>query len=97
MARAGRRDDALDDRLLRALAGRSAEAAAALRDAQRWLRDSTGEEKRLRFEALLDAAGDGWLPREVAQACYMAVALDEPDELAHAAPTEWAAFGYVGA
>jgi CHAT domain-containing protein len=71
--------------------------AAALRGAQLWLRDATGAEKRLRFEALLDGDGDAWLPHDVARACYMAVALDEPDELGHAAPTEWAAFSYVGA
>lgn len=70
--------------------------AEALRQAQQWLRDTTSEEKRRMFDGWLNRGG-GWLPRSVAQACWNAVALEEPDDRIHADPVGWAAFEYVGA
>jgi CHAT domain-containing protein len=71
--------------------------ALALREAQRWLRDTTSGEKRESFERRLERSADGWPPRAVTEACYAAVALDDPDELAHAAPADWAGFALIGA
>jgi CHAT domain-containing protein len=71
--------------------------AEALRQAQQWLRDTTTEEKLGMFEGWLDEGEEGWLPRTVAQACWDAVALDEPGQPVHADPVGWAAFGYIGA
>jgi CHAT domain-containing protein len=69
--------------------------AEALRQAQRWLRDSTNGAKRRRFDALLDR-DDAWLPRATVEACFEAVVLQDPKERSFADPTGWAAFSYIG-
>ena len=71
--------------------------AEALRQAQRWLRDSTNGEKRELFETLLDGGERTWLPRATAEACFEAVVLEDPDRRSFADPTGRAAFGYIGA
>lgn len=64
---------------------------AALRDAQRWLRDSTNDEKASTF-----AASDGWLDPTTAAALYDLVAWAEPDRRDHASVDLWAAFAHYG-
>jgi CHAT domain-containing protein len=71
--------------------------AEALRQAQRWLRDSTNGEKRELFQALLQGGEGTWLPRATAEACLEAVVLEDPEGRAFADPTGWAAFTYTGA
>jgi CHAT domain-containing protein/tetratricopeptide (TPR) repeat protein len=71
--------------------------AEALRQAQRWLRDSTNGEKRELFETLLQGGEGTWLPRATAEACFEAVVLEDPDQRSFTDPTGWAAFGYIGA
>ena len=70
--------------------------AQALRQAQRWLRDSTNGAKRDRFSAMLDR-DDAWLPRATIEACFEAVVLLDPKERSFANSTGWAAFCYIGA
>ena len=67
---------------------------AALRGAQQWLRDATAGEMRAVFEPLLD--GRGWLPSDVAEACWEQVVLADPAERLFAPTTFWAAFAYTG-
>jgi CHAT domain-containing protein/tetratricopeptide (TPR) repeat protein len=71
--------------------------AQALRQAQRWLRDSTNGEKRELFQTLLEGGEGTWLPRATAEACLEAVVLEDPEGRAFADPTGWAAFTYIGA
>jgi CHAT domain-containing protein/tetratricopeptide (TPR) repeat protein len=69
--------------------------AQALRQAQRWLRDSTNGAKRDRFAAMLDR-DDTWLPRATIEACFEAVVLQDPNERGFTDPAGWAAFSYTG-
>lgn len=71
--------------------------AEALRQAQRWLRDSTNGEKRELFRTLLEEGEEARLPRATVEACFEAVALEDPEGRAFADPTGWAAFTYIGA
>jgi CHAT domain-containing protein len=68
----------------------------ALRQAQRWLRDSTNGDMRALFKTLLAANQAGWPPKLVVQACYEAVVLKDPAARSFAAPVNWADFAYVG-
>lgn len=66
-------------------------AAAALRGAQQWLRDTTNAEK---IRAWKEGAGD-WLPQDVAE--RLCSTLKETTERAQSLPWWWAAFMHVGA
>ncbi|MGD9525355.1 MAG: CHAT domain-containing protein [Pseudonocardia sp.] len=72
-------------------AGGAASPAAALRGAQRWLRDSTNAEKRDHWQA------DPNLPPAVAAAFGEAVVFGEDDHRDHADLPAWAAFTHLGA
>ncbi|MFD0661861.1 CHAT domain-containing protein [Thermocatellispora tengchongensis] len=69
--------------------------AAALRAAQRTVRDTSAKGWVELFEPLLD--GDGWLPAEVAEMCWEQVILADPGELVYASPSGWASFAFTGA
>jgi CHAT domain-containing protein len=74
----------------------------ALRDAQMWLRTTTNAEKRAYFAAFLpeftqDPSRVGRISGESAGEFFRALALEDPDERAHAHPFYWAGFAYVGA
>ena len=69
--------------------------AAALRAAQRWLRDTTTAEKRTHFAAALDEGAD-WLPASAGQAFLDRLDLD-PDGRAWADIQQWGAFAHFGA
>jgi CHAT domain-containing protein len=68
--------------------------AGALRAAQRWLRDTTNEDKRRAWQAAQRA---GELSGEVAEYFDDAVFGLEPDAREHQAVHRWAAFAHVGA
>jgi CHAT domain-containing protein len=68
--------------------------AVALRDSQRWLRDTPNQRKRDRWRA---QAGQRWLPAEVADYFDTAMLGQEPDARAHENIHMWAAFAHVGA
>jgi CHAT domain-containing protein len=70
--------------------------AAALRAAQRWLRDTTNEQKIHRFEVAL-AQQEAWLPPAVAQRFLDGLYYLEPDHRDHSGLHSWAAFAHVGA
>ena len=69
--------------------------AAALRAAQRWLRDTTNAQKRHHFQAAIDDHAE-WLPPEAGQEflewLYLA-----PDGHGHTDIHQWGAFAHVGA
>jgi CHAT domain-containing protein len=69
--------------------------AAALRSAQRWLRDTTTAEKREHFRAALSGQAD-WLPPDVGEA-FIEWLYFAPDGLGHADIHHWGAFAHVGA
>jgi CHAT domain-containing protein len=64
--------------------------AAALRAAQKWLRDTTNAEKTTYLTEL-----DGWLPPEVVEG--FVDRLGRPDRRGHDGMHSWAAFAHVGA
>jgi CHAT domain-containing protein len=70
--------------------------AAALRAAQRWLRDTTNEQKIRRFETA-QASQEAWLPSAVAESFLDGLYYLEPDHRDHSGLHSWAAFAYVGA
>jgi CHAT domain-containing protein len=70
--------------------------AAALRAAQRWLRDTTNAQKIQRVETAL-AQHEAWLPPAVAQVFLDGLSFLEPDHRDHSGLHNWAAFAYVGA
>jgi CHAT domain-containing protein len=74
---------------------RSNAPAAALRDAQKWVRDTTNGEK---VEAWQRAVGEreDWLPDEVAEALIDRLAFREPDARDEAKIRAWGAFTHVG-
>jgi CHAT domain-containing protein len=63
---------------------------AALRSAQRWLRDTTNAEKTEYFQEL-----SGWLAPEAVE--RFVARLGPPEERGHDGMHSWAAFAYVGA
>jgi CHAT domain-containing protein len=65
--------------------------AHALRNAQRWLRDTTNAEKRARWQET------GGLAPQVADAFLKATAYARPEARDHAGITAWGAFAHVGA
>jgi CHAT domain-containing protein len=75
------------------------EPATALREAQRWLRDTTTAQKSEELEKFVtEAAGKPGV--EAIERLFRAIILDpalDPNERAHQAPYHWAAFTYVGA
>lgn len=70
--------------------------AAALRAAQRWLRDTTNAQKIHRIETAL-AKHESWLPPAVARSFLDEISYLEPDHRDHSGLHSWAAFAYVGA
>jgi CHAT domain len=70
--------------------------AAALRAAQRWLRDTTNEQKIHRFETAL-AQQEAWLLPAVAQRFLDGLYYLEPSDHSHASIHNWGAFAHVGA
>jgi CHAT domain-containing protein len=68
--------------------------SAALRAAQRWLRDTTTAEKRDHFQAAVSAQA-GWLPPDAGQA-FLDWLYFEPDGHSHAGIHHWGAFAHVG-
>jgi CHAT domain-containing protein len=71
--------------------------AAALRQAQRWLRDTTNAEKAAYFEALLSEPSASGMALDVWDTLHKAVVLAEPEAREFAPPFYWAAFTYTGA
>jgi len=69
--------------------------AAALRAAQRWLRDTTTEEKRAHFQAAV-ATHATWLPPDVGRD-FLDRLCFEPNGHAHADIRNWGAFAHIGA
>lgn len=69
--------------------------AAALRAAQRWLRDTTNAEKLAHFQAAISGHA-GWLPPDVGQA-FLDWLYFEPVGRSHADIHHWGAFAHVGA
>lgn len=68
--------------------------AKALRQAQRWLRDTTNGQKRAHWLAALDDRPV--LPIDVVEAFVAALSFLEPDERDHADLAMWAAFAHLG-
>ena len=71
--------------------------AEALRQAQRWLRDTTNGEKRAYFEGFLPGFGPKKTPADTASTLHKAVVLEDPMARTFADPFYWAAFTYTGA
>jgi CHAT domain-containing protein len=69
--------------------------AAALRDAQQWVRDTTNAEKIDEWEQAL-AEGVAWLPAEAGEALIDRLAFRDPEARDHAELRTWAGFAYVG-
>jgi len=70
--------------------------ATALRQAQRWLRDTTNAEKAAYFEAFLPESVGG-TASNIADALYKSVILAQPSAREFTHPFYWAAFTYTGA
>ncbi|BAY23266.1 tetratricopeptide domain protein [Calothrix sp. NIES-2100] len=69
----------------------------ALRQAQRWVRDSTNSEKVAYFKASLpEFVAQVKMPAETASFLYKSVLLSNPKARDFAHPFHWAAFHYVG-
>jgi CHAT domain-containing protein len=71
--------------------------AAALRQAQRWLRDLTADHLRQRFAAEREALLTTRMPGEVVSTQYRRFAALDPDAQPFAHPFYWAAFTFSGA
>ncbi len=71
--------------------------SAALRQAQRWLRDTTNAEKAAYFEALLPESADSGMASDVWDTLYKTVVLGKPNAHDFSHPFYWAAFTYTGA
>ena len=71
--------------------------SAALRQAQRWLRDTTNAEKAAYFEALLLESADSDMTSDSADELYKTLVLAKPDARDFDHPFYWAAFTYTGA
>lgn len=72
------------------------EPGAALRGAQRWLRDTTNGEKAAYFKGLLSGGAEVGVDVGTVDRLYKAVVLAEPGERSFDHPFRWAAFHYVG-
>jgi CHAT domain-containing protein len=71
--------------------------AAALRQAQRWLRDLTADHLRQRFAAEREALLTTRMPGDVISKQYRRFAALDPEERPFAHPFYWAAFTFSGA
>ena len=71
------------------------EPPAALREAQRWLRDTTNGQKAEDLAAYLPSTGHP-LASRAAEALWRSLLLETPDRRDHEHPAHWAAFAYVG-
>jgi CHAT domain-containing protein len=67
-----------------------------LREAQRWLRDTTNDEKREAWIAL-QTGGPQWLPPSVTKDFIRALDYRDPDARDQAAIRAWGAFTHIGA
>lgn len=84
--------------------GENLEIAKALRQAQKWIRDTTNGEKAIFFkrflpESVTDKDSElirGALPADVADYLYKSLILSNPDAEDFAHPFHWAAFSYTG-
>lgn len=72
------------------------EPGAALRGAQRWLRDTTNGEKAKHFKGLLSKITETRVDLETVDQLYKAVVLADSEERGFDRGFYWAAFGYVG-
>lgn len=70
--------------------------AEALRQAQRWLRDTTNREKIEHYRLAL-ADGAGWLPARAETDLMLDLEFQMPGDREQDALTAWAGFAYVGA
>lgn len=70
--------------------------AEALRQAQRWVRDSTNAEKSALFTQAMEG-GSAWPPSEVADVLLDHISLRAPEKRDEADLPAWAGFSYVGA
>jgi CHAT domain-containing protein len=71
--------------------------AAALRQAQQWMRDTTNNEKARFCETLLpDFGGAAVFDVDAVSSIYRLVALQPPDERSYSHPHFWSAFTYSG-
>ncbi|MFC6084606.1 CHAT domain-containing protein [Sphaerisporangium aureirubrum] len=75
--------------------GHGLSPGAALRDAQRWVRDTTNAEKAAVWERDLEA-GDGLPPHDVADALLDVVTVREPGDRDESRLSAWAGFCHVG-
>jgi CHAT domain-containing protein len=71
--------------------------AVALRQAQRWLRDTTNAEKAAYFEVFLSESAGSDVASDVVDNLYKVVVLAKPDAHDFVHPFYWAAFTYTGA
>jgi CHAT domain-containing protein len=69
--------------------------AAALTAAQRWVRDTTNDEKVEEWQRAL-ADRSPWLPADVGETLIDQLAFADPGARDHAEPRTWAAFAHVG-
>jgi CHAT domain-containing protein len=68
----------------------------ALRQAQRWIRDTTNGEKIAYFKDFMPTQSTTKMSTSTADYLYKSLILSRPDERDFAHPFHWAAFGYVG-
>jgi CHAT domain-containing protein len=73
-----------------------AEPADALRQAQRWLRDTPDEEIVTIYGAAAES-GAAWLPTDAAERIIADLAFSEPGSHTYGGVESWASFGYIGA
>jgi CHAT domain-containing protein len=70
--------------------------ARVLRQAQRWLRDTTNGQKAAEYRRAL-AEGAGWLPSRAEDDLLLALEFADPDGREQDVLAGWAGFAYVGA
>jgi len=70
--------------------------AEALRQAQRWLRDTTNDEKVQYFEKEIPELANYRMPQQTAEFLYQSVGFKDPAAMDFAHPFHWAAFTYTG-
>lgn len=73
--------------------GERSDPAEALVLAQRWVRDTTNDEKRRHWDAL---AAQGLLPEEAHRAISGELSIRQPGARSFASPDDWAPFVFVG-
>ena len=70
--------------------------AAALCQAQQWLRDTTNGEKLAYFKGLMQDSSVSKIPASTIDYLYKSLILSRPDARDFAHPFHWAAFNYIG-